>query len=30
MIQTPLLAVDGIVEIYNDTGLFEGIVLIER
>lgn len=30
MIQTPLLAVDGIVEIYNDAGLFEGIVLIER
>lgn len=30
MIQTPFLAVDGIVEIYNDTGLFEGIVLIER
>jgi len=30
MIQTPFLAVDGIVEIYNDTGIFEGIVLIER
>lgn len=30
MIQTPFLAVDGIVEIYNDTGVFEGIVLIER
>lgn len=30
MIQTPFLAVDGIVEIYNDTGEFEGIVLIER
>ena len=30
MIQTPLLAVDGIVEIYSDAGLFEGIVLIER
>lgn len=30
MIQTPFLAVDGIVEIYNETGGFEGIVLIER
>lgn len=30
MIQTPFLAVDGIVEIYNDSGVFEGIVLIER
>ncbi len=30
MIQTPFLAVDGIVEIYNDAGVFEGIVLIER
>lgn len=30
MIQTPFLAVDGIVEIYNDAGIFEGIVLIER
>lgn len=30
MIQTPFLAVDGIVEIYNDTGKFEGIILIER
>lgn len=30
MIQTPFLAVDGIVEIYNNTGEFEGIVLIER
>jgi 8-oxo-dGTP diphosphatase len=30
MIQTPFLAVDGIVEIYSDTGVFEGIVLIER
>jgi 8-oxo-dGTP diphosphatase len=30
MIQTPFLAVDGIVEIYNDIGAFEGIVLIER
>lgn len=30
MIQTPFLAVDGIVEIYNDAGDFEGIVLIER
>ena len=30
MIQTPFLAVDGIVEIYSDAGLFEGIALIER
>lgn len=30
MIQTPLLAVDGIVEIYSNAGVFEGIVLIER
>lgn len=30
MIQTPHLAVDGIVEIYNDTNEFQGIVLIER
>lgn len=30
MIQTPFLAVDGIVEIYSDGDLFEGIVLIER
>jgi 8-oxo-dGTP diphosphatase len=30
MIQTPFLAVDGIVEMYNDGGAFEGIVLIER
>lgn len=30
MIQTPFLAVDGIVEIYNEAGNFEGIVLIER
>jgi 8-oxo-dGTP diphosphatase len=30
MIQTPFLAVDGIVEMYNEAGLFEGIVLIER
>ncbi len=30
MIQTPFLAVDGIVEIYSKTGVFEGIVLIER
>lgn len=30
MIQTPFLAVDGIVEIYSDAGKFEGIVLIER
>ncbi|MDP3465619.1 MAG: NUDIX hydrolase [Sulfuricurvum sp.] len=30
MIQTPFLAVDGIVEIYSDAGVFDGIVLIER
>jgi 8-oxo-dGTP diphosphatase len=30
MIQTPFLAVDGIVEIYNDENIFQGIVLIER
>lgn len=30
MIQTPFLAVDGIVEIYNNEGAFQGIVLIER
>lgn len=29
MIQTPFLAVDGIVEIYSDNGTFQGIVLIE-
>lgn len=30
MIQTPFLAVDGIVEIYNDENIFQGVVLIER
>jgi 8-oxo-dGTP diphosphatase len=30
MIQTPFLAVDGIVEIYNEHNIFKGIVLIER
>jgi 8-oxo-dGTP diphosphatase len=30
MIKTPFLAVDGIVEIYNHDGVFQGIVLIER
>jgi len=30
MIKTPFLAVDGIVEIYNDENIFQGIVLIER
>ena len=30
MIKTPFLAVDGIVEIFSDYGIFEGIVLIER
>lgn len=30
MIQTPHLAVDGIVEIYNDKDEFQGVVLIER
>lgn len=30
MIKTPFLAVDGIIELYNGEGLFEGVVLIER
>ena len=30
MIHTPYLAVDGIVEIYNEANIFQGIVLIER
>lgn len=30
MIQTPFLAVDGIVEVYSDNGTYQGIVLIER
>lgn len=30
MINTPFLAVDGIVEIYNEDSTFAGIVLIER
>ena len=30
MIETPHLSVDGIVEIYNGEGAFQGIVLIER
>ena len=30
MIKTPFLAVDGIVEIYNENSTFKGIVLIER
>jgi 8-oxo-dGTP diphosphatase len=30
MIQTPFLSVDGIVEIYTESEVFEGIVLIER
>lgn len=30
MIKTPFLAIDGIVEIYSDNGIFKGIVLIER
>ena len=30
MIKTPYLAVDGIVEIYNDKDEFQGVVLIER
>jgi len=30
MIQTPYLAVDGIVEIYSEENIFQGIVLIER
>lgn len=28
--KTPFLATDGIIEIYDDKGIFEGIVLIER
>ena len=30
MIQTPYLAVDGIIELYNRDEIFEGVVLIER
>lgn len=30
MIQTPYLTVDGIVEHYDESGQFQGIVLIER
>lgn len=30
MIQTPYVSVDGIVEIYNEEDVFQGIVLIER
>lgn len=30
MIKTPFLAVDGIVEIYSEADVFQGIVLIER
>jgi 8-oxo-dGTP diphosphatase len=30
MITTPLLAVDGIVEIYDSQGKFQGITLIQR
>jgi 8-oxo-dGTP diphosphatase len=30
MIETPFLAADGIVEIYNENDHFNGIVLIER
>ncbi len=29
-IKTPLLTVDGIVEVYDEEGQFKGIVLIER
>jgi len=30
MIQTPHFSVDGIVELYDGSGVFSGIVLIER
>lgn len=30
MIQTPKLTVDGIVELYNEQDVFQGIVMIER
>lgn len=30
MIKTPFLAVDGIVELYNEDDTFQGIILIER
>jgi len=30
MIKTPHLSVDGIVELYDENGRFQGIVLIER
>jgi 8-oxo-dGTP diphosphatase len=30
MIKTPYLAVDGIIELYDDAGRLEGVVLIER
>lgn len=30
MIQTPFLTVDGIVELYDESDRFQGIVLIER
>lgn len=30
MIETPFLTVDGIVEMYTEEGVFQGIVLIER
>ncbi|MRI83945.1 MAG: NUDIX hydrolase [Nitratiruptor sp.] len=30
MIQTPYLATDGIVKIFDESGSFQGIVLIER
>ena len=29
-IKTPLLAVDGIVELFDEDGIYRGIVLIER
>ena len=29
-IKTPLLAVDGIVELFDEDGIYKGIVLIER
>ena len=30
MIETPLLAVDGIIELYDASGSYQGIVLIDR
>ena len=30
MIQTPHLSVDGIVKLYNNENIFQGVILIER